>query len=60
MYKDIGQREGCSWVLEKSMRIYLLRESNYWSKNADTGTRKRKTELYRRGKTSINVLMLCY
>lgn len=37
MYKDIGQREGCSWVLEKSMRIYLLRESNYWSQSVDTG-----------------------
>lgn len=35
MYKDIGQREGCSWVLEKSMRIYLLRESNYWSQSID-------------------------
>lgn len=38
MYKDIGQRDGCGGVLlEKSMRIYLLRESNYWRQNVDTG-----------------------
>lgn len=38
MYKDIGGREGWSRVvLEESMRIYLLSESNYWSQNVDTG-----------------------
>lgn len=52
MYKDIGQRKGCSWVLEESMGIYLLRESNYWNQNVDgaTSTQWRKTGFYKRVK----------
>uniref|UniRef100_A0A665VZG6 Cadherin domain-containing protein n=1 Tax=Echeneis naucrates TaxID=173247 RepID=A0A665VZG6_ECHNA len=49
--------KGCNRVLEKSMRIYLLRESNYWSR-IGVRNRSRKTELKDGAKTSANGLML--
>lgn len=55
MYRGIWQREGGA-LLEKSMCIYFIRESNYWSQSGDFGIsrRWRKAELLQAKRKNLN------